>query len=1067
MALKSDPTLLNDRAEDYPSPNLSLSPPAPGSEQTPERIQLAGWADEIGSYIGLGLGRLIKPVGRNTYGNTYRRYTDKMLQKSLQDEEAAELAVKHEVRQAELEETFEGVDGITRKFDVRKGTGGGMYNQYEAFNAATGEVFGTFPTRKAAINHINDNYAPLTPSTRGDFVPEEEVPPSAARTEPSPTEEMEAADAYTPWETLGDPELDMIVSGITNRPVVDDGMVGGVRVRSRDESIAKGNIPPGMEQKIPDEGNIYGLLSSTSGALESHFAKMGKEEVKHIAHEQTRAMANLLGVNERGLKNFFFRDGFNLSKADPGYMAAVMVAGRDHLVASIRTLDRLTKKAQGLNATIEMKLQWRQQAEYVANLQQAYRGKRTEIARALSALRVPSADDAAMLDMNYKELLDGMGGVDQLDHVINEYASLPTDVPARLKHLRSLTNWQRFSNATHELWVNSLLSGWFTHTKNFVGVAATISLDISNSAFTATRQAPYALFGKHRDVTFSDVGAEIFGAVMSTREAARAGARAFWLREDPISGAEMSVVQRSHAEQQGRRLDAISGAGLQWSGGWATFADYAGNAVTLGRAPVRMLQLEDAWWKVIAYRKQLWVEGFQAARSQGKQGADFEEFVADFVMNPTAAASKRAKEKAKFVTLQSDMEGWLLNGQKFFGGHWIGRSVVPFYKTPTNAVLYVADHSPIAPFMKRWTTAMEQGGAEKAAATSRWLMGSGIMGMLYLMYKSDRFEWTGNLSSDHELRAAHKRMGRKPYHVRTGDTYFNYNFIEPISTIVGLIADGFEIMEHRDTDERTRTEIGLALIGVVGYNLTNKTFMTGLSAFIEAVNEPDGPMGARFAKNYLKGLVPGSAHWNDWKRATDDIERLRLTFHDEYLARLPGFSKNLPPRRDLWGRAVTGNRVRSDYEPNPVDEELVRLQHGPERHPTSLEIKGIAFDLEHKEVDWYHKRAGGLAFTALKRLLKSKDYRIMQEASQAGNLIASKQCVTAIQNKINAARIQAQIDLFGEPGKQVESPWNYTDENGRKQNHLKDEYDEKKDKRDGEIQEELDEIRKIKREAQP
>lgn len=1066
MAIRSEPYLINDVAED--SMQTSLAPDERltplGPKPHPEYIQLAGLWDEAGAKVGLALGRLIKPIGRNDYGSAYRRFSDTLKQRQLQEREALELAKKHEVKQTELEETFRGVDGVERRYQLRpiprhkpaSLRSGGLYHEFEAVDNATGQPFGLFRDRQEAEAHIKEAYGHTdAPKAEPALIEEPDLRPERARTV---VEEEVGADEYVRWRTLGTEELDTMREGVTRVTQPQDGLLGGVRV-----------IGKRGDEKIPDEGNIYSIIENTAAALEKNFARLGDEEIKTITNQQTRALANLLGKNDDTIKSFFFSGGFQLKNASPGHLAAIMVAGKDLLVKEIQILDELTVVARNKETnTTETKIAWMRQSEYVANLLNAYRGKVTDIARAQQAFKMSASTDKDLMNLNIREIVDRVGGEDQIDDAIEAYALLPEgNLPGKTNYLRQLTKWQKFTNSMHEMWVNSLLSGWFTHTKNFVGVAATISLDIAATGVTATRQAvvggtgkPFGFMRDDRDVKFGDLGAEIFASVMSTREAMRAAGRAFWLREDPIEGAEMSIV----AGIGHNNPDALSAEGLQWGGFAGTAANWFGNLVTLGRAPTRMLQAEDGWWKTIAYRKELWKDAWHQGRAKNLQGEEFDEFVADFVMNPPAAAAAAAKKQAKYVTLQSDMEGALLHGQKAVRG-WAGRTVIPFYKTPTNAILYVGDHSPVARWMKRYKDAKKQGGKEFAKARSRMQIGMGITALLIHMYTSDKIEWTGNLSSDPALRRAHLRMGRKPYSVRIGNTYVNYNFIEPISSIIGLVADAFEIMNHKDTDERTAAEVGLALAGVIGYNLTNKTFMTGLSGFIEAVNEPDGYHGSKFMTNYMKGLVPGSAAWNDWKRIIDDVERLRLTFRDEYFARLPGLSETLPPRRDLWGRVSSYSRIRSDYAPNPVDKEIVRLNLPLSEHPTSIEYGGKDFPLQHAEVDFLHMRAGTVAYETLHKIIAGKNtkaaqaYAKLRKSSENGNELASQQMQTMIRNVINDARIQAEADLLGSNNALVESPWNYQEwPGGPTHNMIRDELQGAIDEENEKIRNQLEEI---------
>ena len=85
-----------------------------------------------------------------------------------------------------------------------------------------------------------------------------------------------------------------------------------------------------------------------------------------------------------------------------------------------------------------------------------------------------------------------------------------TTLPNGLTWCEQPLERKSFFNGVHEMWINSLLSGWFTHLKNTAGVTAAIVLDTTELAVTAARQAPDGLGGRERDVTFGDVQAHLF-----------------------------------------------------------------------------------------------------------------------------------------------------------------------------------------------------------------------------------------------------------------------------------------------------------------------------------------------------------------------------------------------------------------------------------------------------------------------------------------------------------------------------------------------------------------------------
>ena len=968
MAINKTPThFVTDVADNYPQVEIPndqrLVPLQP--EEEPIQVAGGGWAGRFGRFGSALVGRV-----DDVLPNAFDRYADRIdRQKSLErtlDEATEEVVTPGGQPRTRL--------NIPKRFEVRKvvlprpafGTKGkSVPTTWEVWDSVgdAGEpaLLGTFAKTKDASAFLTRHQG---------RVPEEapaDVPPPAGRdidyTGPL-VDEMDRNNGYKSWVSLGDEELDKMLAARTAPYKMEDGAIAGIRVQSRSGA----DVPIGAEVKGPDEAHIYQTIDAAGDAIESTLNKLGKDKVDAITLEQSKQMATLLGMNREKLAKNFLGGQFNLGhNSPPGELAAKMIAGKDMLIAEIRKLDEIADRWQveidTIGGTDKTRYEWKQQATYVANLQRAFRGAQTDIARALSAMRVDVKGDADLLGRDYSRIVDEAGGQKQVDKLIESYRG-STDLVKRAHLVREAGFWGKVFDGVHEMWINSMLSGWFTHLKNTAGVTAAIIIDTTELSVTAARQLPYGFFGRERDVTFGDVQAQLFGQIMALREASNAAGRAFWLRQDPIMGAEWSQVTGGNPL---KRADAIS-AGYWEQGGMAGKAiNGFGHLVTLGRGPTRMLMAEDAFLKVTTYRGALWEMAFREGRALGKKGEDLSEFLADFVHNPTKEMAEKAKEKAKYVTLQTDMEGRLKQLQDALSGR--ARWLVPFFKTPTNAMLWLNERQPFAKWTsKRYKDAMDEGGAAAAQAQTRWAMGSAMMLGVAMEYHSGNI--TGGISSDANIRKAYERQGILPYHIRIGDTWYNYGVVEPLSTLIGTMVDIMEVAQHPDLDERTQAEIVMAAIGAVGFNLHNKSFMAGPAMFMDATRNP-GAYSERMIRNYLKSLVPGSAAWNELARASDDLRRLKVDLEDHILARLPGFSKTLAPQRDLWGRPIVHTRIRSPYAPNIVDQELNWLDKGQNEatlndHPT--QIFGTT-NLEGDEISWFHERAGTMAFDMLEYII--------------------------------------------------------------------------------------------------
>ena len=114
---------------------------------------------------------------------------------------------------------------------------------------------------------------------------------------------------------------------------------------------------------------------------------------------------------------------------------------------------------------------------------------------------------------------------------------------------------------------------------------------------------------------------------------------------------------------------------------------------------------------------------------------------------------------------------------------------------------------------------------------------------------------------------------------------------------------------------------------------------------------------------------------------------------------MPFVQENLKPARDAWGRVTNRSRITM-YDPNPVDEEIARLQLPYAPYPEG-ESSVVLYDDE--QLDYFHEVTGKKAFEELQKFLKDSEFKQLQKASKAGNNIATEQ----LQHIIRKIRLQA------------------------------------------------------------
>ena len=689
------------------------------------------------------------------------------------------------------------------------------------------------------------------------------------------------------------------------------------------------------ENRLPDENAVLARIGHNSAAFGQQIdeAKRGEIELN-----TTREMADLIGTSPQKVRqvaqSLLAREEGQVAQVQGMGLAETMLAQRELLVTEMRKLDSLAEKVYDPDSKLALggpneALQFRAQMELVANLQMQFKGAQTELARALSAFRIPvrSMQDATpeqarnmatMQNRDLTALLEDYGGLENINLAARLYQELDT-ADQRSSFARGLSMTQRITDAVYEVWQHALLTNPVTHTKNTVGnVVTTMVLPNAELALAAGIGAVRRNFGADPldTVQLEDLQAQVFGQMMTMNEATRLAGRAFaTMQPQGVSGSKVDKIRQTtfgppppESFAQSLRSGAFSSSRfpeVETTDNptlWANTIDTLGNIFTLGRVSFRGLEAGDTWFKVVSMRGQIYREALTTGRARGLDGDELTDYIAEFVSTPPAATMTRAEAVAKYNTLQTELDKVGRSFQTISRVPML-RYLFPFIKTPYNGFKYsFIDRSALG---ARWgaTNAMiRAGGKQRDEAIARITLGTALGMTGVFLAAASGGALTGGGPTDRGKKQNLRLEGWTPYRMPIGGgEYINYN-IEPLGGMMGLYVDAYELLSSKgDWSEMELNEIAGAVVGATMYNVSNKSYLKQFATMGQVMADPDRYSG-RVVENLIKSMVPRV--FAGIERQVDPAINEAKGILDSLKAQVPGLSSELKPMVDVFGNDV-------------------------------------------------------------------------------------------------------------------------------------------------------------------
>jgi flagellar hook-basal body complex protein FliE len=529
----------------------------------------------------------------------------------------------------------------------------------------------------------------------------------------------------------------------------------------------------------------------------------------------------------------------------------------------------------------------------------------------------------------------------------------------------------------------------------------------------------------------------------------------------------------------------------------------------------RMLITEDEFLKQVNFRAYVKAEAWEQGIKKGKQGVDLTNYIQQqsekvFKIVDTGSTKKlpqsiqdlykKAKDYATEATFTKDLPQDSF-GKKIqdFASHPYGRLIFPFVRTPLNIFKTQIRFTPVVNLaLQEYRQALKSTDPSVAArARGEMYLGGGFLVSAALMAREidnpfAEMAITGGgpnvvgfgdaIEANRQLVKQKQAEGWQPYSIRflvrdsngqpvitkSGKPkykYISFKRLDPWSGTLMFLADFVDI--EGQIGSQQKNDIATALTVAIGRNITDRTYIRGLTEFAESIHNPF-KMQTLLARRAANIINPVSGLGRSIQRATDKtkldttyypademITGLRQTLNE--LARtIPFYNANLEPDRNwLTGAVVeypsgfgpdtfdvlnpfTATTSKDNYVLSVINDLNISLQPPKKFFFRKQGIQGSGIELTSKQYADYVKYLafdtkidGKRLIVKLYEILNSSENKALYKTAMGENINSTNQEIMvgiqdnaraklsrAIKNEVSDYKIKARTEWLGKPENQ-------------------------------------------------
>ena len=481
------------------------------------------------------------------------------------------------------------------------------------------------------------------------------------------------------------------------------------------------------------------------------------------------------------------------------------------------------------------------------------------------------------------------------------------------------TKYQKAIEVFNSAYINSLLSGVFTQAVNLKSGLYEALIrpmeQVIGGAITRDKKTIQLGFAQYR------------GMIHSFRDTWKAVGIA--LRQGDAVLDPLARTQDNLQIVNGKAVRPISAANLGFNGRVGTAIDWIGRVIEL---PSRLLITSDEFLKQINYRGRLLSNALENTMELGlditskegrknidrilKEGFD-ENGLANIKNNPINEKALQYARESTFTNslTNGSYRNWGSKIESFIRNSPEFRFVMPFIRTPTNLWRHFSNRIPGFGLLTRQNQELWNSGDRRARAEVLGRQALGFAGTMYALDVALEYietkdgmrlpKLTGNGPANFDIKKQWLSLGWQPYSFARQNsdgtvTYIQYNRMDPRFYVLGIIADLKENIANINDEDKT--DIMGAAVLTVFKNVTNKTYLRGLSDTFEVLAEPTPKNISQFFGGVVGNLIPFVSFRSQGIPGILDPDKEALqtrSFIDQVIAKTPFAKGYLETKRDI------------------------------------------------------------------------------------------------------------------------------------------------------------------------